>query len=519
MALSKEVYKEFEDVVGEENICDDPAIEASYAFCYETAIIMLPGNTEEVQAIVRLCNKHKISFIAGSTGWGVGPPKEFPEQDFIYLDLRRMNRIIEINEKQQYAVVEPYVISGQFQAELMKRGLNCGIKGAGSTCTALALSGHGHMALTTSTGDRNTLATEWVTDEGDIVSLGTLGSSDEWFCGDGPGPSLRGILQTGGVITKQAVKVYHWPGPLRFPTAGASPRYVLSEIPPNLMARYFSFPSAEKWLEAELKIGKAEIAYLAMGFNVKMVASNIGTSKEEDFEIFERLSKLVQGPGFVLIIAGNYPEDFEYKKRVLQQIISETGGKSLEWVEEDRDIEAILLSQCIRISASIRETSRNRGVSVGGGMVVQGQRYDLHVRWLEEAAKEKRELIKKGLMVDDGGQQFGWGDEQGHLGHSELFGVWDPTNPESVKAGEAWRNRLIQRALDGFIAVPQMGASIETLGPLASNYHIWEGKVKQAFDPNGVAEFAGFSWVWDPPHWESYPPWRKAKSEPSAVKK
>ncbi len=28
----------------------------------------------------------------------------------IYLDLRRMNRIIEINEKNMYAVVEPYVI-------------------------------------------------------------------------------------------------------------------------------------------------------------------------------------------------------------------------------------------------------------------------------------------------------------------------------------------------------------------------------------------------------------------------
>ena len=35
-----------------------------------------------------------------------------------------MNRIIEINEKNMYAVVEPYVISAQLQAELMKRGLH-----------------------------------------------------------------------------------------------------------------------------------------------------------------------------------------------------------------------------------------------------------------------------------------------------------------------------------------------------------------------------------------------------------
>ena len=109
-----------------------------------------------------------------------------------YLDLRRMNHIIEINEKNMYAVVEPYVISAELQAELMKRGLNFCIKGAGSNCSAM-LRGHGHMDQTTSGDDRNHLAIEWVTPEGDIVRSGSLGSSDEWFCGDGPGPSLRSM--------------------------------------------------------------------------------------------------------------------------------------------------------------------------------------------------------------------------------------------------------------------------------------------------------------------------------------
>ena len=113
--------------------------------------------------------------------------------------------------------------------------------------------GHGHMGLTTSSGDRNDLATEWVTDEGEIIRLGSLGSSDEWFCGDGPGPSLRGIISsavppgvTPGIFTKAAQKVYHWPGPAEFPLEGTSPHYTLSEIPPNMMVRYFSFPSMEK---------------------------------------------------------------------------------------------------------------------------------------------------------------------------------------------------------------------------------------------------------------------------------
>ena len=138
MALSKEVYREFEDVVGEENICDDPTIMPAY-YSTELAAVILPKDTTEVQAIVRLCNKYKLQFRAECTGWtGIMPG--MVGRGMIYLDLRRMNRIIEINEKNMYVVVEPYVISAQLQAELFKRGLNFCIKGAGTNCSAMLLS-------------------------------------------------------------------------------------------------------------------------------------------------------------------------------------------------------------------------------------------------------------------------------------------------------------------------------------------------------------------------------------------
>ena len=74
------------------------------------------------------------------------------------------------------------------------------------------------MSQTTGLGERNVLAgqVEWVTPEGEIIKLGSLGSSSEWFCGDGPGPSLRSALRGAassaggiGVFTKAATKVYH----------------------------------------------------------------------------------------------------------------------------------------------------------------------------------------------------------------------------------------------------------------------------------------------------------------------
>lgn len=486
MALRKDIYSAFEDIVGKENLCDDPAIMPSYHSA-KLAAVILPKNTAEVQAVIRLCNRYRLCFHAVSTGWtGV-----FPD-DIIYIDLRRMNRIIEINEKNMYAVVEPYVISAQLQAELMKRGLHFNIKGAGTNCSAM-LRGHGHLDQSTGGDDRNHLAIEWVTPEGEIVNAGSLGSSHEWFCGDGPGPSLRSIINTAvppgvtpGVFTKGAVKLYHWPGPAQFPVIGVSPQYYLKEIPPNMMARYYSFPSVEKMYEAEHKIGESEIAFELMGFNVSMVAANISTNIEEEEEVYNRLKAEVIGPGFFIIIAGNSLEDFAYKKRVLQQIILETGGKSLEAIE-DPLTEGILLTQCIRISASIRETFRPGGRFTS--IPVMGQR-DLTIRWAIGAGKAKESLIEKGLIVDDGGAFFGWGVEQGHLGKTEIFCKFDPFIAEAEKAVKEWQKEQKERAFNERYFAPA-GIPLSQVGPAVSNYHIWWEKFKKAIDPHALQSEGG----------------------------
>ncbi|MCR4393814.1 MAG: FAD-binding oxidoreductase, partial [Dehalococcoidales bacterium] len=235
MALNKDFLKALEDVLGPDYVSADPEITETYANPVRHGLpvpprfeaITLPNSTEQVQAIVRLCNKYKVQYKASSTGWLYSDPAG---PNCIKIDLRRMNRIIEINEKSMYAVVEPYVVGGQLQAECMKRGLNCNLTGAGANCSALPMAAHvnlGHLSQSGSYGERNMLALEWVTPDGDIVRLGSLGSLNEWFCGDGPGPSLRGIVRGNttplgglGVYTKAAQKLFHWPGPTTFPMEG-----------------------------------------------------------------------------------------------------------------------------------------------------------------------------------------------------------------------------------------------------------------------------------------------------------
>jgi glycolate oxidase len=492
LALDKHIHEAFANVVGEENVCDDPAMMTAY-FKTDFAAVIMPESTVEVQAVVRLCNKYKLKFRPICTGWtGFFPP------GLVLLDLRRMDRIIEINEKNMYAVVEPYVISAQLQAELFKRGLNTNMKGAGAQCSAM-LRGHGHLDQSMGADDRNHLAVEWVTPDGELVKVGSWGSVGEWFSGDGPGPSLRSLVSsvippscTPGVFTKVAMKLYHWPGPARYSLSGNSPRYTLSEKPANMMARYYSFPTLDQMWQAELKIGESEIAMEVMGFNAAMVAANITTSNEEDEAMFKRLSSEVQGPGFLVIIAGNSSDDFAYKKKVLETIVAETDGRSLQSVE-DPEIEGILLTQCTRISASIRETFRPGGDF--NSIPIMGQR-DLTIRWAVDAGKAKLPLIEQDLIADDGGGFFGWGVEHGHLGKTEIFCKFSPMNPLAREAVGTWMQEQSARAVDEkyFALTMAPPEQIEQkIGPALSNYHQWWDKVLAALDPNEVIPEKGIS--------------------------
>src|SRR4030042_2917576 len=138
MALSKEQYQGLEDIVGRNYVSDDPAILDSYTYSltmtsihvgpfYNVATprggaVVLPGSTEEVQAIVKLCNKYKLKYKAATSFWSAMAYPSF--DNVVQMDLRRMDRILEIDEKNMFAVIEPHVNGATLQAEAMTLGLN-----------------------------------------------------------------------------------------------------------------------------------------------------------------------------------------------------------------------------------------------------------------------------------------------------------------------------------------------------------------------------------------------------------
>lgn len=85
-------------------------------------IAVAPGNAREVSAVLAYANKRKVPVTARGAGVGyVGGC--VPVRGGILMSLHRMSRIREISGEDFVAVVEPYVITGVFQAEVEKRGL------------------------------------------------------------------------------------------------------------------------------------------------------------------------------------------------------------------------------------------------------------------------------------------------------------------------------------------------------------------------------------------------------------
>ena len=77
---------------------------------YEAAAVVQPGTVEEIQAIVRIANERHVplwvSAVGRNNGYGGSSPRV---RGSVVVNLRRMNRVLEINEELGYAVVEPGV--------------------------------------------------------------------------------------------------------------------------------------------------------------------------------------------------------------------------------------------------------------------------------------------------------------------------------------------------------------------------------------------------------------------------
>ncbi|MEO5645807.1 MAG: FAD-linked oxidase C-terminal domain-containing protein [Bacteroidia bacterium] len=89
---------------------------------YKPAVVVRPGTAEEISAILKLANEEKIPVTPRGAGTGLsgGALAIFGG---ICLSMERFNKIVEIDERNLQATVEPGVINEEFQNAVKEKGL------------------------------------------------------------------------------------------------------------------------------------------------------------------------------------------------------------------------------------------------------------------------------------------------------------------------------------------------------------------------------------------------------------
>jgi glycolate oxidase len=525
MELTKEEYSALEDVVGSEYITREPAIRDTYnqiwlnkllfgeKWSNRPAAVLLPGSTEEVQAILKVCNRYKIPFKPLSSGFEV-EATALDTEKAITMDLRRMNRILEIDAKNMHAVVEPYVSMYRLQRETAKYGLRIGSIGVGPSGGVVAAAcchyGEGPTSLSTGGLGRNVLGCEWVLPTGDLLRLGTSESRDGWFSADGPGLSLRGILRglTGangshGVITKASVKLYPWYGPPDWELVGEIPGLKhFEKVLDGYKVFVITFPDNEKAFSALRDVAQADIACscILMAFG-----SPAGEGNDEAWENFQKMGNLEElddlfNRSLAAVLGASSTREMEYREKYLLEISKKWGGEVIPQLNGP-DAQASLFGMIMFVFEMVRNELRTTTeffvMQISSFATIE------QVNNLRQAAEEIREPYhKSGAILQREGLYLAPMENQ-TIGSAGGTGTHhDPFDPDSLKAvREAMAKTLDTEGPFRRCGVPMAGGGqqIESVmqvhqrwGPLYDNYDFWLRKIKAALDPNNVGDPSGY---------------------------
>ena len=517
LEIDKGVYNGLEAIVGPKNVSADPVITVNYAysfgseiicekfglpishFAYAPLAVILPGSTDEVQKIVKLIHDAGLKFKAQSTG--LGPWNNVSGEDSIIIDLKRMDKIRKIDGKNMYAVIEPYVTGSTLQAELLKVDLNTHMPGAGPQVSPLASStsmfGPGFTSDVTGYSARNVLGTEWVLPDGELLKLGALGLDDDpdWYSGDGPGFSLRGVMRGAsgakgglGVFTACAVKCYPFPCEPKWNVTGVSPEYDF-EIPNYMQYHIINYRNFDDLQEGLYCLSQEEIGFMINYSSGYAIAATFSRDRGDLIRTTGKYG-LLKKP-ICLLITARTKREFEYKENLVASIVEETGGK-------DYTKKGVLVprNQCyveaLRSMLGLHAfLASGAFTSAFGGM----DSIAVCLTMAELNIPIKKEYIDKKLLANDGGEGI-WMQtyEYGHYAHAEMPAMYDKLSPESNAAVFEYAmrtNQLIyQKALNVPFAVDG-DLMHDTWGPRTCNYQVWLRKLKEAFDPDNSSD-SGF---------------------------
>lgn len=216
------VLASWRDIVGGEWVFTSPEDVALYRDAYSpfrgepgervAAAAVAPSTLEEVQAIVRVANEFRVPIYPVSTGRNLAYGGAAPVYSgSVVLDLKRMNRVLEVSERHAYAIVEPGVSYFDLHTHINRARLNLWIDppdpGWGSLIGNALDGGSGWTASPFRDHFAAHCGMEVVLADGEVMrtGMGALPDAKTWAQYRwGYGPWVDGLFRQGnlGIVTK-----------------------------------------------------------------------------------------------------------------------------------------------------------------------------------------------------------------------------------------------------------------------------------------------------------------------------
>jgi glycolate oxidase len=182
--------------------CDGYTIEKN-----KPDVVVFPTATEQVVQIVRLCNERNVPFLPRGAGTSLAGGC-LPVGGGVMIALTRMKRILEVNYRDRYAVVEPGVVNLWLTNHLKPHGYHYApdpsSQGACTIGGNVATNSGGPHTLKYGVTVNHVLGLELVLPDGQVVATGGP-------CEDNPGYDLTGVIVgsegTFGIVTKVWVRI------------------------------------------------------------------------------------------------------------------------------------------------------------------------------------------------------------------------------------------------------------------------------------------------------------------------
>jgi (+)-pinoresinol hydroxylase len=213
----------FASVIGREFVFESDEDVALYRDAYSpfqgeseqrvASAALAPADVEQVQELVRIANRHGIPLYPISAGKNLAYGGSAPVlSGSVVLDLKRMNRVLEVNERNAYALVEPGVSYFDLYRYIQERGLKLMLDvpspGWGSVLGNALEHGVGLSPLRDHFGAQ--CGMEVVLADGSLLrtGMGAMTNAPTWQQYKyGFGPHLDGLFSQSnlGIVTKMGV--------------------------------------------------------------------------------------------------------------------------------------------------------------------------------------------------------------------------------------------------------------------------------------------------------------------------